>query len=206
MKNITKRSATILGFVALICIGISMIIYQLTKSQIANQIAMQQQTLLHEVVPHDMYTNDLLKSCYIPNQKKYPLISQLYVAKKDGKITAYVMQAIAPNGYSGNIIILVATTPAGEVLGVRVVQQNETPGLGDKIELAISDWVLSFKNKIVDHKDLKMWAVKKDGGTFDQFSGATITPRAVVGSVKNSVLTAIQDFSNVDVETWPHCK
>ena len=95
-------------------------------------------------------------------------------------------ETTAPDGYSGNIRMLVGPTPAGEVLGVRVIEHHETPGLGDKIELRISNWILSFSNKWLKPDNLNDWAVKKDGGKFDQFSGATITPRAVVNQVRRS--------------------
>ena len=93
-------------------------------------------------------------------------------------------------------------TPQGEVLGVRVIEHHETPGLGDKIELRISDWILSFNNQPINNDNLSEWAVKKDGGKFDQFSGATITPRAIVNQVKRSVLvmlansTALESLAN----------
>ena len=107
--------------------------------------------------------------------------------------TAYAYETIAPDGYSGNIRLLVGITPKGEVLGVRVIEHHETPGLGDKIELRISDWILSFTNQIIVPESLKDWAVKKDGGKFDQFSGATITPRAVVNQVKRSALVMLEN-------------
>lgn len=204
--NITFRSAIILGFIALICTGLSIAVYQLTHAQITSQIAIQQQKLLQEVIPHDRYDNDLLKSCYLPNKQKFPLVKQLYLAKKANKITAYIMLAIAQNGYNGNITLLIATTPQGKVLGVRTVEQNETPGLGDKIELSVSNWIKSFTGKMVDPKDLTMWAVKKDGGAFDQFSGATITPRAVVNGVKTAVLSVLNDFKQINIEQLPHCQ
>ena len=81
----------------------------------------------------------------------------------------------------------------GEVLGVRVIEHHETPGLGDKIELRISDWILSFTNQVIVPESLKDWAVKKDGGKFDQFSGATITPRAIVNQVKRSALVMLEN-------------
>ena len=93
----------------------------------------------------------------------------------------------------GNIRLLVGITPKGEVLGVRVIEHHETPGLGDKIELRISDWILSFTNQVIVPESLKDWAVKKDGGKFDQFSGATITPRAIVNQVKRSALVMLEN-------------
>ena len=87
------------------------------------------------------------------------------------------------SGYSGAIKSLIGIDKSGNILGVRVIAHAETPGLGDKIELAKSDWILKFNHHSLSDLTAQQWKVKKDGGTFDQFSGATITPRAVVGSV-----------------------
>jgi len=126
----------------------------------------------------------LLESVETPEQDKLKGIQKLYFAIKDHEPTAYAYETTAPDGYSGNIRLLVGITPKGEVLGVRVIEHHETPGLGDKIELRISNWILSFTNQVIVPESLKDWAVKKDGGKFDQFSGATITPRAIVNQVK----------------------
>ena len=76
----------------------------------------------------------------------------------------------------------------GTLSGVRIIDHKETPGLGDKVELKKSDWVLSFEGKSLSAPDIDQWKVQKDGGDFDQFTGATITPRAVVNAVKNTLL------------------
>jgi electron transport complex protein RnfG len=98
-----------------------------------------------------------------------------------------VIETIAPNGYSGNIYILVGVLPNGHISGVRVLKHRETPGLGDKIELRKADWILSFNGKNLTEDNAERWAVKRDRGEFDQFTGATITPRAVVGAVRNTL-------------------
>ena len=96
---------------------------------------------------------------------------------------ALAMEPVAPDGYGGAIKLLVAIAYDGSVLGVRVVNHQETPGLGDAIEIAKSKWVTEFNGRSLSNLDAKAWHVKKDGGTFDQFTGATITPRAVVKAV-----------------------
>jgi electron transport complex, RnfABCDGE type, G subunit len=103
---------------------------------------------------------------------------------------AAVMEATAPDGYSGAIQLLVGADFSGTVLGSRVTEHHETPGLGDKIELRISDWITHFAGKTIAGESDATWAVKKDGGQFDQFTGATITPRAVVNAVKRAGLYA----------------
>lgn len=91
-------------------------------------------------------------------------------------------------GYSGEIQVLLGVDPEGRILGVRVIRHTETPGLGDKIELAKSDWVLAFNGRSLGDPPPERWAVKKDGGVFDQFTGATITPRATVKAVKEGLV------------------
>ena len=106
------------------------------------------------------------------------------------KPVAAVLEATAPDGYSGAIQLLVGADFNGTVLGTRVTEHHETPGLGDKIELRLSDWITHFAGKKISGADDANWAVKKDGGDFDQFTGATITPRAVVNAVKRAGLYA----------------
>ena len=98
--------------------------------------------------------------------------------------------------------------PNGTVLGVRTLQHAETPGLGDKIETRISDWILSFAGKLFSLENESSWAVKKDGGQFDQFTGATITPRAVVNNVRENakwVITQLVQYPEL-VEKLEECK
>lgn len=104
-------------------------------------------------------------------------------AIKNGVVTAVVLPVVTPYGYSGDIKLIVGVDRKGEITGVRVTKQNETPGLGDKIESSKTPWIFGFNGKSLEDPGKKRWAVKKDGGVFDQFSGATITPRAVVGAV-----------------------
>ena len=94
---------------------------------------------------------------------------------------------MAPDGYAGPISIVIGLSRDGDILGVRVISHVETPGLGDKIEITKSKWVLSFDGKSLDNLTLEQWAVKKDGGVFDQFAGATITPRKVVQAIRRGL-------------------
>ncbi|MDO4625764.1 MAG: electron transport complex subunit RsxG [Pasteurellaceae bacterium] len=185
ISKITAKYGTLLGFSALACTVISAGIYFLTKSKIDLVIADQQRELLLQVVPQDYFDNDLLGSC---SKTDNPQIRKLYTAKKGEQLTAYAFETVAPDGYSGKISLLVGMTPTGEVLGVRTIEHHETPGLGDKIELRLSNWILSFNHQQLTQQNLSDWAVKKDGGKFDQFAGATITPRAVVNQVKRAAL------------------
>ena len=191
--KITSRYGILLGFVALLCTAISAGIFFLTKDKIDAAMAAQQRELLLQVIPQDYFNNNLLESAVIPQDKNLVGIQKIYFAKKDGNVSAYAYETTAPDGYSGDIRLLVGLDPKGEVLGVRVIEHHETPGLGDKIELRISNWILNFTHQSINEYNLNEWAVKKDGGKFDQFSGATITPRAVVNQTKRSVLIMLNN-------------
>ena len=191
--KITSRYGILLGFVALLCTAISAGIFFLTKDKIDAVMAAQQRELLLQVIPQDYFNNNLLESAVIPQDKNLVGIQKIYFAKKDGNVSAYAYETTAPDGYSGDIRLLVGLDPKGEILGVRVIEHHETPGLGDKIELRISNWILNFTNQSINEHNLNEWAVKKDGGKFDQFSGATITPRAVVNQTKRSALIMLNN-------------
>ncbi|HHF7318017.1 TPA: electron transport complex subunit RsxG [Haemophilus influenzae] len=191
--KITSRYGILLGFIALLCTAISAGIFFLTKDKIDAVIAAQQRELLLQVIPQDYFNNNLLESAVIPQDKNLLGIQKIYFAKKDGNVSAYAYETTAPDGYSGDIRLLVGLDPKGEVLGVRVIEHHETPGLGDKIERRISNWILGFTNQPINEYNLSEWAVKKDGGKFDQFSGATITPRAVVNQTKASALVMLNN-------------
>jgi Na+-translocating ferredoxin:NAD+ oxidoreductase subunit G len=112
----------------------------------------------------------------------------VWFARRGDEITGVVLSAIAPNGYSGSIHLLVGIDRAGNVLGVRVTRHRETPGLGDDIEADRSDWILGFRGRSLDNPPIELWRVRRDGGIFDQFTGATVTPRAVVQAVANALV------------------
>lgn len=192
MQKISAKYGLLLGFVALVCTAVSSGVYLLTKDKIEAEIAKQQRELLLQVIPQSYFDNDLINNCQLSN---HPEIQKICTALWNGKITAYALEATAPDGYSGNIRLLIGMTPQGEILGVRVLEHKETPGLGDKIETRISDWILSFNGQQINPNNLNQWAVKKDGGQFDQFAGATITPRAIVNQVKRSALEMLKIHS-----------
>lgn len=191
--KITSRYGILLGFVALLCTAISAGIFFLTKDKIDAVMAAQQRELLLQVIPQDYFNNNLLESAVIPQDKNLEGIQKIYFAKKNGNVSAYAYETAAPDGYSGDIRLLVGLDPKGEVLGIRVIEHHETPGLGDKIELRTSNWILNFTHQLIKEHNLSEWAVKKDGGKFDQFSGATITPRAVVNQTKRSALIMLNN-------------
>lgn len=149
---------------------------------------------LNQVMPDALYDNDPLQdTLLITDPKTLEILGSeepvlVYRARKNGKPAGLVLTTIAPNGYSGNIFMLMGVLADNRVAGVRVLKHKETPGLGDKIELNKNPWILEFDRRHIDDDNASRWAVKKDGGDFDQFTGATITPRAVVGQVKRTLL------------------
>lgn len=190
LKTMQKHGVTLAVFAAL-ATGLTALVNELTKPTIERQAALQQKLLFDQVLPSDMYDNDIQRSCSVVSAPSLGAGERhIYVARKGSLPVAVVMEATAPDGYSGAIQLLVAADFNGEVLGTRVTEHHETPGLGDKIELRLSDWITHFAGKTIRGESDSSWAVKKDGGQFDQFTGATITPRAVVNAVKRAGLFA----------------
>ncbi|GAA5214878.1 electron transport complex subunit RsxG [Corallincola platygyrae] len=173
--------------------GIATLFLLLTNLVTSPAIAMRAQedqlAGLAQVMPPTLYKNDILSTrqqLSVQGQQY-----QIFTAEAEpGVITGYVLETEAP-GYAGPIRLIIGVAIDGSLIGVRVLSHSETPGLGDKIEVAKSDWIRSFDGHSLDNTSAPDWAVKKDGGSFDQFSGATITPRAIVTSVHKS----LQDLS-----------
>lgn len=190
LKTIRKHGITLALFAAG-STGLTAAINMMTKTTIDEQAALQQKALFDQVLPADRYNNQLQNRCFIVSA---PALGKgehrVYIAEKNGTPVAAVMEATAPDGYSGAIQLLVGADFNGSVLGTRVTEHHETPGLGDKIERRLSDWITHFSGKSIQGANDSRWAVKKDGGDFDQFTGATITPRAVVNAVKRAGLYA----------------
>lgn len=186
-KSIIKNGA-ILGAFAIVSTALIALTFFGTKDQIAYQQNTKLRQLLNDVIPHSLHDNDLALDCIEVTHKWLGTTQpqRVYRARIKGVPSALAITSVAPNGYSGQISQIVGVDTEKKVLGVRVLEHKETPGLGDKIELSVSDWILSFTNKLYIHEDSENWKVKKDGGQFDQFTGATITPRAVVAAVSNT--------------------
>ncbi|MDD5228703.1 MAG: electron transport complex subunit RsxG [Methylococcales bacterium] len=145
---------------------------------------------LEEVIPAEMHDNDLLfDTVTLPSADANLGANEtiVYLAKKAGEVNGVCFKFVAPDGYAGAISLVMGIDKNGEILGVRVISHTETPGLGDKIEISKSKWILSFNGKSLDNVSFEQWAVKKDNGIFDQFSGATITPRKVVLAIRRGL-------------------
>jgi electron transport complex protein RnfG len=146
---------------------------------------------LNNIIPAESHNNDLLLDTVIIKPSHMLGTTQetpAYRARNNNKNVAVVFTSIAGNGYSGPIHLLVGVYANGSVAGVRVTKHKETPGLGDVVSITHSDWILGFNNKSLGNPTSKDWKVKRDGGIFDQFTGATITPRAVVTAVHDALL------------------
>ncbi|WP_186170517.1 electron transport complex subunit RsxG [Vibrio chagasii] len=189
MLNAIKKNGLVLAIFACTSTGLVAVTHYLTKDQIKQQEQAQLLSVLNQVIPHDLHDNELFSSCTLVQAEELGTEQAMpaYIAKINGEPSAIAIEAIAPDGYNGAIKVIVGMKIDGTILGTRVLSHQETPGLGDKIDLRVSDWILSFAGKQVTDSNLDRWKVRKDGGDFDQFTGATITPRAVVKSVKQAV-------------------
>jgi len=189
--NPVVRSGMLLGLIALIGTGLLAAVNVLTHDLIVEQEKLRVLRELNEIVPRASYDNDLLEDrteIEDPAFFRHPEPVPVYRARMDGQPVAALMIVTAPDGYNGDIRLVVGIDAGGTVLGVRVIAHRETPGLGDPIETSKSDWILGFTGKSLDNPGSAGWAVRRDGGEFDQFTGATITPRAVVRAVHNALL------------------
>jgi len=190
MFTAIRKNGFILAVFACVSTGVVAITHQLTENQIKEQEKSQLLSVLNQVIPKDLHDNELSQSCILVKDPALGTEESMpaYVATLKGQPSAIAIESIAPDGYNGAIKIIVGVQHNGTISGTRVLAQNETPGLGDKIDLRITDWILSFTGKTVTKENEGQWKVRKDGGQFDQFTGATITPRAVVKSVKKTVM------------------
>lgn len=173
----------LLGGVALLTSAALAFASRATEADIKAAEAADLKQSLAQVLPGE-YENDLLKDTVtLPGKEGDVLV---YRGRRAGKVEAVVYRVIG-HGYAGNIVCVMGVSREGKVLGVRVISHKETPGLGDKIEPAKAKWIYDFDGKWLGDPPADKWAVKKDGGVFDQFAGATITPRGVVNAVRGGL-------------------
>lgn len=186
--NALRTAATLIAFTAL-GTGLLAYTFSITKDNIARNEAEAKRMLIQQALPKQLYDNDVVHDVVqLPPTPELgiTLSSIAYRARLRGEPAALVLEATAPDGYSGKIRLLIAIQANGELAGVRVVAHKETPGLGDYIDIAKSPWIKQFDHASLGLNDAA-WRVKKDGGRFDYISGATITPRAVVKAVHNAL-------------------
>ncbi len=197
IKHTSVTAVTMVVF-ALIGTALLAYVFNITREPIEKSEAEARLALFRQILPDDHYYGDhknkdedsLLNNVIeiAPNDllgNKTP--SKAYIAKQDHEFAAVILEAIAHDGYSGDIKLLIAIRADGTVSGVRVLAHKETPGLGDYIDIAHGNWIKLFDNESVEKTPAEQWKVKKDGGKFDYMVGATITPRAVVKAVAKAL-------------------
>lgn len=193
-NKMAMRTAIILLVFVTIFTGLLASAYLWTRPAIDAAAADEKMKLIDEVLPRTSYDNALLKDA-VPIAANAALgqdeTTQAYRARKAGQPVALVLEAVAPDGYAGKIRLLVAVAPDGKLVGVRVTQHKETPGLGDYIEPKkdknkTRPWITQFDGANPITVDEREWKVKKDGGQFDSMAGATVTPRAIIKAVRKA--------------------
>ncbi len=182
----TVRAAIMLAAAAIAAFGLVAVVHEATRDRIAAAARARELARFDQVLgglPHD---NDLLADTVTlrdPELLGTTAAVTAYRARFHGQPVAVLLEFVATDGYSGSIRLLIAVAPDGTVLGVRTVSHHETPGLGDFIDAGKSDWIRRFSGKSLGDPAAARWRVRRDGGDFDQYTGATITSRAVVGAV-----------------------
>ena len=194
-----KAGAMLAGF-ALISVLFITTTNTLTKDKIAENKARILLQKLNEIAPKDSYDNNLASNKIILKKQDtgFDRDTPVYLAMRNGKPVTAIFEVTTLKGYSGAITLLVGINSNDlSISGVRITQHAETPGLGDKMETRKSNWVLDFDKKSLNNPALNGWQVKKDGGDFDQFTGATITPRAIVNAVRTTLLYAQDHMDDI---------
>ena len=194
MKTYSKKALLNAGALGAFAIGTALVLgitFTATREPIAESQRLAEEKALLEVIGNQSFDNDLISDQI---QLTADMAAQLNteanarVIRNNGNIIGFILPAVAPDGYSGDIGLLVGIDIQGNLLGVRVVEHRETPGLGDKVDTQKSDWILQFAGLSLENPDENQWFVRKDGGQFDAFTGATITPRAVVNMIKTTLV------------------
>jgi electron transport complex protein RnfG len=184
-QSITRNSALLAIFA--ICTALLLTgTYLLTRDRIAGEIRKAEEKALLEVVPRERHDNSMLDDTLPVGRDTAGLglrqDKRIYIARQGDNVVTAIIPVTAHDGYTGDIDLIVGVNRDGTIAGVRALNHRETPGLGDKVDIKKSDWVLGFNGRSLENPTLSGWAVKRDRGVFDQFTGATITPRAVVAA------------------------
>lgn len=177
-----RRAAVLLGSCALLAIGALTVVDYLTQTPIAKARAAAERAALAVVLPPALYDNDPIEDSILvraPHWLGRDEPARIWRGRFGAAPSALALETTAPEGYSGRIELLLGVDADGRVTAARVTRHAETPGLGDPIERERSDWIDAFEGRALDDPALARWTVRREGGEFDQFSGATITPRAV---------------------------
>lgn len=201
MGESISRNSLLLAVFAVVTTLLISGTYLLTKDKIALAQRKAEEKALLQIVPQKRHDNSMLDDKIPVNSNTSGLglkrDKHIYLAKRGKQVVAAIIPVRAADGYSGDIDLIVGVNANGSVAGVRVLSHKETPGLGDKVDLKKSEWVLGFNGKSLNNPERSGWAVKKDKGEFDQFTGATITPRAVVAATLRALEYAKSNHSEL---------
>jgi len=193
--SMSLRNALMMVIFTLAFTGLMASVYQATKEPIAASAEEEKMKLIGEVLPRGDYDNDLLKD-YLdigtPPELGLKDAGRVYRARKQGEPVAVLLEAVAPDGYSGNVGLILAVRRDGRVIAVRVTEQRETPGLGDYVDIhkdkkKDSPWITQFNEIGFAQVSQADWKLKKDGGRFAYHTGATISARAVTNATRRAV-------------------
>ncbi|MDF1643539.1 MAG: electron transport complex subunit RsxG [Pseudomonadales bacterium] len=186
-----SRNGFLLGLFAIVTTGLVVLTFTVSEDRIIEQQRRVKEKALFELIPEQAMDNILLEDT-VPISSKELLADGstdlAYIARKNGEVVGIILPVLSTEGYNGKISLIVGIHQDGRLAGVRILSHRETPGLGDKIDLNKSDWLLGFDGKSLQLPPLDGWHVKKDGGEFDQLTGATITPRAIVKAVRKALI------------------
>jgi len=188
LEHALKTAGSMIAFTIMGTILLTTI-YGITKAPIAENERQAKLALLKQVIDDSLYDNDVLTTTVSVPASTLLGTKQAGIANiatRNHKPIAVILEAIAADGYAGDIKLLVAILTNGEISGVRVIAHKETPGLGDYIDIAKDNWINIFNGKSLQQQ-AAAWQVKKDGGEYDYKVGATITPRAVVKQVARTL-------------------
>lgn len=182
--------AFVLGAFAVVAIGMVTWVFNASKARIIENERVALVKQLSALLPEESYDNDIVNDTahWVEPDLAVGETLTIFRFRKNTRPVAVVIPTVAPGGYNGKIKLLVAINNEGVVSAVRVTSHHETPGLGDKMEIERSGWINVFKGKSFKTFPESQWKVKRDGGAIDQFTGATITPRAIVQAVKKTVV------------------
>lgn len=184
------RSAMVLAVAAILSVGLVAVVNDRARPQIEASRRAEQLRQLTAILGDAAYDNDPLTDTVFVRDPEYlgtdePLAA--HRVRRNGEPVAVLLNAVAPDGYSGAIRLLVAIDAQGTLIGVRVLEHRETPGLGDFVEERRTDWIRLFDGRSLDAPPPARWEVRKDGGDFDQYTGATVTSRAVTHAVRDAL-------------------
>ncbi|MFA7553570.1 MAG: electron transport complex subunit RsxG [Spongiibacteraceae bacterium] len=195
-----SRNSILLAIFAVLSTAIIAGTFLGTQDAISENIRHAEERALLEIVPRSQHNNAMLEDAHAINDSKLLGLrseKKYYIARQDGEAVAVIFPATAREGYTGDIDLIVGVNIDGSIAGVRVLSHRETPGLGDAVDKKKSNWVDGFLGKSIGNPIASLWKVKKDKGVFDQFTGATVTPRAVTKTVFQTLQYFEQHRQNV---------